>query len=60
MVDPHATCPDENRLVMSLQGLLAASASDLEAVDGIGTIWARQVREGLSHLAESTITDPLG
>jgi diadenylate cyclase len=44
----------------SLQGLLAASASDLEAVDGIGTIWARQVREGLSHLAESTITDPLG
>src|SRR5271166_6572748 len=44
----------------SLQGLLAASASDLEAVEGIGAIWARQVREGLSHLAESTITDPLG
>src|ERR1700758_1529674 len=44
----------------SLQGLLAASASDLEAVEGIGAIWARQVREGLSHLAESTIADPLG
>src|SRR6201997_4713119 len=44
----------------SLQGLLAASASDLEAVEGIGAIWAREVREGLSHLAESTIADPLG
>src|SRR5271156_2063994 len=44
----------------SLQGLLAASSSDLEAVEGIGAIWARQVREGLSHLAESTIADPLG
>ncbi|MDT5086049.1 MAG: hypothetical protein QOJ61_3092, partial [Mycobacterium sp.] len=24
-----------------------------------GEIWARHVREGLSQLAESTITDPL-
>src|ERR1700761_5561641 len=30
----------------SLQGLLAASASDLEAVEGIGAIWARQVGGG--------------
>jgi diadenylate cyclase len=43
----------------SLQGLLAASAGDLEAVEGIGEIWARHVREGLSQLAESTIADPL-
>ncbi|MGE2816739.1 DNA integrity scanning diadenylate cyclase DisA [Mycobacterium heidelbergense] len=43
----------------TLQGLLAASANDLQSVDGIGTMWARHVREGLSHLAESTIADPL-
>ncbi len=41
----------------SLQGLLAASASDLQSVDGIGAMWARHVREGLSQLAESTIAD---
>jgi diadenylate cyclase len=44
----------------SLQGLLAASADDLQSVDGIGAMWARHVREGLSQLAESTIADPLG
>ncbi len=43
----------------SLQGLLAASATDLQSVDGIGAMWARHVREGLSQLAESTITDRL-
>src|ERR1700760_1569419 len=43
----------------TLQGLLAASANDLQSVDGIGTMWARHVREGLSQLAESTIADPL-
>jgi diadenylate cyclase len=43
----------------SLQGLLAASATDLESVDGIGEMWSRHVREGLSQLAESTIADPL-
>jgi diadenylate cyclase len=43
----------------TLQGLLAASASDLESVEGIGAMWARHVREGLSQLAESTIADPL-
>lgn len=43
----------------TLQGLLAASASDLQAVEGIGAMWARHIREGLSHLAESTISDPL-
>jgi diadenylate cyclase len=44
----------------SLQGLLAASATDLQSVDGIGSMWARHVREGLSQLAESTIADRLG
>ncbi|WP_018178362.1 DNA integrity scanning diadenylate cyclase DisA [Jongsikchunia kroppenstedtii] len=39
----------------SLQSLLAATASDLQAVDGIGSIWARHIREGLSRLAESSI-----
>jgi diadenylate cyclase len=43
----------------TLQGLLAASANDLQSVDGIGAVWARHVREGLSQLAESTIADPL-
>ncbi len=41
----------------SLQGLLAASATDLQSVEGIGAMWARHVREGLSQLAESTIVD---
>ncbi|MBV9319027.1 MAG: DNA integrity scanning protein DisA [Mycobacterium sp.] len=43
----------------TLQNLLAASASDLQSVEGIGAMWARHVREGLSQLAESTIADPL-
>jgi diadenylate cyclase len=41
----------------TLQGLLAASANDLQSVDGIGSMWARHVREGLSQLAESTIAE---
>jgi diadenylate cyclase len=47
------------RVFGSLQGLLAASSSDLEKVEGIGEMWARHIREGLSQLAESTIADPL-
>jgi diadenylate cyclase len=43
----------------SLQGLLAASATDLQSVEGIGAMWARHIREGLSQLAESTIADRL-
>jgi diadenylate cyclase len=48
------------RLIMhfgSLQALLAATASDLQEVDGIGEARARVVREGLSRLAEASITD---
>jgi diadenylate cyclase len=43
----------------TLQGLLAASASDLGKVEGIGEVWAGHIREGLSQLAESTIVDRL-
>ncbi len=43
----------------TLQGLLAADATDLQSVDGIGAMWARHVREGLSQLAEATAPDRL-
>jgi diadenylate cyclase len=43
----------------SLQGLLAATSDDLQSVEGIGSMWARHIREGLSQLAESTIADRL-
>ncbi|GAB2654916.1 DNA integrity scanning diadenylate cyclase DisA [Gordonia jinhuaensis] len=39
----------------TLQALLASTSADLEAVEGIGSIWARHIREGLSRLAESSI-----
>ncbi|MFT3716786.1 MAG: DNA integrity scanning diadenylate cyclase DisA [Gordonia sp. (in: high G+C Gram-positive bacteria)] len=39
----------------TLQALLACSAADLQSVEGIGSIWARHIREGLSRLAESSI-----
>jgi len=41
----------------NLQALLAATAADLQEVDGIGEARARVVREGLSRLAESSIGD---
>lgn len=41
----------------SLQKLLAASIDDLQAVDGVGDLRARGVREGLSRLAESSILE---
>lgn len=50
-----------HRLVSSfgtLQGLLAATAGDLQSVDGIGGLWARHIREGLSRLAEASISGP--
>lgn len=39
----------------SLQSLLAASAADLQAVPGVGVSGARQVREGLSRIAELSV-----
>jgi diadenylate cyclase len=40
-----------------LQKLLAASAEDLQVVDGIGETRARSVREAISRLAEVSIID---
>ena len=44
----------------TLQALLAATAADLQLVDGVGEQRARMVREGLSRVAESSITDRYG
>jgi diadenylate cyclase len=41
----------------TLQKLLAASVDDLQAVEGVGDLRARGVREGLSRLAESSILE---
>jgi diadenylate cyclase len=41
----------------NLQKLLAASVDDLQAVEGVGDLRARGVREGLSRLAESSILE---
>ena len=40
-----------------LQQLLSAGVDDLQAVEGVGELRARSVREGLSRLAESSITE---
>ena len=44
----------------ALQPLLAATAEDLQTVDGVGEARARFVREGLSRLAESSIVERYG
>ena len=52
-----------DRLILhfgNLQGLLAATAADLQLVDGVGEGRARVVREGLSRLAEASIVDRYG
>lgn len=41
----------------TLQKLLAASIDDLQAVGGVGESRARNIREGLSRLAESSILE---
>ncbi|GAB3587989.1 DNA integrity scanning diadenylate cyclase DisA [Calidifontibacter terrae] len=41
----------------TLQNLLAADFDDLQAVDGVGELRARAIREGLSRLAESSILE---
>jgi diadenylate cyclase len=41
----------------TLQKLLSAGVDDLQAVDGVGELRARSVREGLSRLAESSILE---
>ncbi|TCJ24327.1 DNA integrity scanning protein DisA [Nocardioides jejuensis] len=41
----------------TLQKLLGAGIDDLQAVEGVGELRARSVREGLSRLAESSILE---
>jgi diadenylate cyclase len=41
----------------SLQKLLAATAEDLQQVEGVGEARARGVRESLSRLADASIVD---
>jgi diadenylate cyclase len=41
----------------TLQKLLSAGIDDLQAVEGVGELRARSVREGLSRLAESSILE---
>ena len=41
----------------TMQKLLSAGVDDLQAVDGVGELRARSVREGLTRLAESTILE---
>ena len=57
---PRMPAPVVDRLVEhfgSLQKLLAATVEDLQAVEGVGDLRARGVREGLSRLAESSILE---
>jgi diadenylate cyclase len=57
---PRLPAPVVERLVDhfgGLQKLLAASIDDLQAVEGVGELRARSVREGLSRLAESSILE---
>jgi diadenylate cyclase len=41
----------------TLQKLLAATAEDLQAVDGVGEARARTVREAISRMADASIID---
>ncbi|HEY9566359.1 MAG TPA: DNA integrity scanning diadenylate cyclase DisA [Nocardioides sp.] len=57
---PRLPAPVVDRLVEhfgTLQKLLSAGIDDLQAVDGVGELRARSVREGLSRLAESSILE---
>jgi diadenylate cyclase len=57
---PRLPSPVVERLIEhfgSLQKLLSASIDDLQAVEGVGELRARSVREGLSRLAESSILE---
>jgi diadenylate cyclase len=41
----------------TLQGVLSSTATDLQEVEGVGDARARVIREGLSRLIETTLTD---
>jgi diadenylate cyclase len=40
-----------------LEGIVRASQRDLEEVDGVGTVRAREIREGLRRLQEHNLVD---
>jgi len=41
----------------SLDAIIRASHRDLEAVDGVGSVRAREIREGLRRLQEHNLVD---
>jgi diadenylate cyclase len=41
----------------SLDAVVRASHRDLEAVDGVGSVRAREIREGLRRLQEHNLVD---
>jgi len=54
--------PDQivRKVVMDMDGLetiLRASQRDLEAISGVGTVRAREIREGLRRLQEHNLVD---
>jgi diadenylate cyclase len=40
-----------------LEGIVRASQRELEAVDGVGSVRAREIREGLRRLQEHNLVD---
>ncbi len=56
---PHSLAPRLLEHFGSLQALFAASASDLQTVDGVGDSRAKIIREGLTRLAESAFNEQL-
>ena len=57
MTAAHRTLPFGTKVRVTN---IAATAADLQAVEGVGEARARVVREGLSRLAESSIVDRYG
>jgi diadenylate cyclase len=41
----------------SLDGIVQASQRELEAVEGVGAVRAREIREGLRRLQEHNLVD---
>jgi diadenylate cyclase len=57
---PRLPDPVVKRVVASLPGLeaiVAASQRDLESVEGVGAVRAREIREGLRRLQEHNLVD---
>jgi diadenylate cyclase len=43
--------------LQNLEAIVRASQRDLEAVDGVGSVRARDIREGLRRLQEHNLVD---